>query len=107
MQSLSDGWIPEDIYCFLLSGQASLYISEEGWKGFAILQLLPNYAHKRLHVWVVQTTDDPAIYMAEIEKIARDSGAVKITFDSPRRGWTKRAERLGFNPTSTRYEKEL
>jgi hypothetical protein len=107
LQRVSDGWIAEDVYCFLMSGQATLYVNEGEWKGFAILQLVPNYSQKRLHCWVVQTTDDPKAYMEEVEAIARQTGAVKITFDSPRKGWAKRAQRLGFRPTMTRYEKEL
>lgn len=107
MIPLSDGWIPEDVYLSLRTGQAGLYVNDAEWKGFAILQLLPNYSSKRLHCWIVQTTDDPADYMEEVEEIARAAGAKVITFDSPRRGWEKRAERLGFRPTSTRYEKEI
>ena len=104
---MSDGWCPEDVYVFLISGQATLYIATEGWKGFAILQLLPNYSQKRLHCWIVQTSDDPALYVKDVEDIARGAGASKITFDSPRKGWAKRAERLGFKQTMIRYEKEL
>jgi hypothetical protein len=107
MAHLSDGWIAEDVYCYLKSGLATLYVAEGEWRGFAVLQLLPHYSSKRLHCWIVQTTDDPQIYMEEVEKIARQAGAHVITFDSPRKGWEKRAKRLGFRPTMIRYTKEL
>lgn len=107
LSSVSDGWIPEDVYAFLISGQATLYVNDGDWKGFCILQLVPDYSQKRLHVWIAQTTDDPKAYMAEVEMLARQIGASRITFDSPRKGWVRRAERLGFKPRMTRYEKEL
>jgi hypothetical protein len=100
----TDGWVVEDIYAFLVSGHATLYV-EEGVEGFAIVQLLPNYFGKRLHLWIVHLDDDPLKFMDDILKLAKEHGADRVTFESPRKGWTRRAERLGFQAMRTVYER--
>jgi len=102
----TDGWIPEDVYLLLRTNAATLYV-QDGVEGFAILQLFPNYSGKRLHIWIACLKDDPLRFMDEIVALARQYGASKITYESPRAGWAKRAERLGFKAMATMYERRL
>jgi GNAT superfamily N-acetyltransferase len=103
----SDGYVTEDVFVFLRNGVATLYVNDGEWAGFAILQLLPNYYGKRLHCWIVQTTSDPKEYMDKLIAIAKSHGADRITFESPRKGWARRAERLGFTAARVVYERIL
>lgn len=102
----TDGWIAEDVYAFLIGGHAVLYVAD-GVDGFAILQLLPNYTEKRLHIWIVSLKDDPALFIEEIVDLGKQQGVKRITFESPRKGWGKRAGRLGFKAMRTVYERKL
>jgi hypothetical protein len=103
----ADGWIPEDVYCFLVGNHATLYVNDGEWRGFVILQLLPNYAEKRLHIWLASGQGELMGFLDEIKEIAKSSGAKRITFESPRKGWEKRAPFYGFEPKRTVYEMEL
>jgi hypothetical protein len=100
----TDGWIPEDVYAFLIGGHATLYVNEGEWRGFVILQLLPNYSGKRLHIWIAHGVGEVVSYMEEIRQIAKHAGADRITFESSRKGWEKRASRFGFKSVRTIYE---
>lgn len=100
----TDGYVVEDVFTFLRNGVATLYADATG---FAVLQLLPNYYGKRLHVWIVQTDADPKVYMERLDALAKSHGADRITFESPRKGWARRAERLGFKPSRVIYERKL
>lgn len=103
----TDGWIPEDVYAIVAAGNASLYVNDGKWIGFAVLQVLPNYTGRRLHAWVVHCEEDPNQFMGRVREIARNCNCQKITFSSPRNGWMKRCERLGFKPTMVMYEQEV
>lgn len=103
----SDGWIPEDVYAFLIGGHATLYVNDGEWRGFLIMQLLPNYAGKRLHIWIAYGFGDMEPYMDEVKSIAKQAGADRITFESARKGWGRRAEHFGFRPARTIYEMEV
>lgn len=103
----TDGWIPEDVYAICAAGNASLYVNDGEWIGFAVLQVVPNYTGRRLHAWVVHCEADPEPFMERVREIARKTGCQKITFASPRKGWERRCARLGFRPTMTMYEQEV
>lgn len=103
----TDGWIPEDVYAFLIGGHATLYVNDGAWQGFVILQLLPNYSEKRLHIWIAAGWGDMLSYRDEVVEIAKQSGAKRITFESPRRAWEKAGPKYGFEPKRTIYEMVL
>lgn len=103
----TDGWISEDVYAILVAGNATLYYQDEGGFGFAVLQVLPNYTGKRLHVWIAHLDMDPSLFMGRLMDLAKSVGAARITFSSARKGWEKRAARLGFRPAMTIYEQEV
>jgi len=112
--SYSQGqWIPEDAYHTIKSNQASLYLwmVEGRIAGHIILQKKPaNYGHC-LHIWTLYVEPEfgPLIddNMSQIDDLGRRLQCSRITFWSPRKAWDKRAERLGFHPAMTIYEKDL
>jgi hypothetical protein len=106
-KAATDGWIPEDVYTLCACNQATLYVNDGPWCGFAVLQLLPRYTQKRLHVWILHCEQKPEPFMQDLRELARSLGASVITFQSPRRGWNRRAEALGFKAVSTNYEQEV
>ena len=103
----TDGWIPEDVYMFLVGNHATLYVNDVEWQGFVILQLLPNYSEKRLHMWIAAGWGDMMAYRDEVIEIAKQAGAKRITFESPRKGWEKAGPKYGFEPKRTIYEMVL
>ena len=103
----SDGWLPEDVYAIVCAGNATLYVNDGEWLGFCVLQVVPHYTQKRLHVWVLHLESDPEPFMGRLTDLARSCGAVKITFSTARKGWARRAARLGFKPAMQNYELEV
>jgi hypothetical protein len=102
----SDGWLPEDVYVLLVTGHASLYVNDGEWRGFCVLQVLPNYTGKRLHIWIAHGWDVEE-HAEEVIDLAKQAGCRKVTFESPRRGWWKRAEHFGFKETRCVYERNI
>jgi hypothetical protein len=103
----SDGWISEDVYAIICAGNATLYVNDGEWLGFCVVQLLPHYTTKKLHVWILHLESDPEPFMGRLKDLARQHGATRITFSTARKGWEKRAERLGFTPVMTLYTQEV
>ena len=104
----TDGWIPEDVYVLCTTGQATVWVNDGPWCGFAVLQLLPRYTQKRLHIWILHSEGQkPESFMGDLKDLATSLGAVVITFQSPRPGWKKRAEAFGFKQVSINYEIEV
>lgn len=103
----SDGWLPEDVYAIVCAGNATLYVNDGDWLGFCVLQVMPHYTTKKLHVWLLYLASDPAPFMDRLRAVARSCGATKITFATARKGWQRRAARLGFRPAMMNYEQEV
>jgi hypothetical protein len=103
----SDGWLPEDVYAIVCAGNATLYVNDGDWIGFCVLQVMPSYTQKRLHVWLLHLESDPEPFMGRLKQVARNCGASKITFSTARKGWERRAARLGFRPGMQNYEQEV
>jgi hypothetical protein len=108
-----DDWLPEDVYLTLKAGQASLHIAEDkhgDYLGFVVLQLLPTFHGKRLHVWCAYSaTSRPLmrILLAELREMATAAKAHKITFSSARNEWLGVCKRGGFEATQTTFELKL
>jgi len=99
-------YIPEDVYLNLGTGKAFLWLglSDNGnSEGFFILEKNGDTCHIWC-VWAVAPNllEDGVEY---IEKLAREFGAQKLTFDTNRVGWVKVADKLGFRPRT--WVKEL
>ena len=99
-------WITEDAYHAIKSGSASLYlwIVDGYYAGNILLIKKPGFQGNTLHIWslFVETMYGNQIdeNMSQIDDLASSHGCNRITFHSPRKGWDKRAERLGFSSAS-------
>ena len=107
------GWIPEDIYSEVLTGQAVLHLGivEDHCRGFIVSKTLEGIRGKTLLIWVLYSDWNGRNIlqdnMDEVSAWARNIGANRIQFQSPRRGWERVAESLGFHQTQVIYEYEL
>lgn len=98
----SEAWLPEDIYCALKAGQATLYIEKDGG-GFVILRQENHFDGIGLHIWCAysKSLKKLPVYIDEIREIARSINARRITLSS-KRDWSKY-----FKPAMTIYEEDL
>lgn len=101
-----EDWIPEDVYTACVTGQATMWIATNKVepKGFIVGRILNV---NTLHIWVgYANTEFKEVRQWEIiEEIARECNCSKISFESWRKGWCKKAMKLGFSPRT--YIKEL
>lgn len=102
----AEDWIAEDVYHAIRGGTAALYlgVGESGCQGFMVLrqQFAEFSGAPILHVWLAYSVAGADVYaQAEdyVRGIARQMGANRITFGSPRPGWAKR-----YPVVSTTYE---
>ena len=98
-------YIAEDVYCDCYEQRSMLFmgIIDNKPVGFVVLQPIGN----RLHVWAAWSLiNDEALFMQafqEIQQIARQGGKTKVTFNSERRGWERKARQMGFKPQTWEY----
>jgi len=98
-------YIPEDVYCDCFEQRSMLFmgIIDNTPVGFGVLQPIGN----RLHVWAAWSLiNDEALFMQafqEIQQIAKQGGKTKVTFNSERRGWERKARQMGFKPQTWEY----
>jgi hypothetical protein len=98
-------YIPEDVYCDCYEQRSMLFmgIIDNKPVGFVVLQPIGN----RLHVWAAWSLiNDEALFMQafqEIQAIAKQGGKTKVTFNSERRGWERKAREMGFKPQTWEY----
>lgn len=106
-----DDWIPEDVYVAIKGGNATLFVIEDDdYLGFVVLQVLPTFHGKRLHVWAAHSIHRRPILWTlaeQLKPIAQAAGANKITFSSTRDEWAAIAERGGYTATQTTYTMEV
>lgn len=98
-------YIPEDVYCDCYEQRSMLFMGIVDNKpvGFVVLQPIGN----RLHVWAAWSLlNDDTLFMQafhEIQAIAKQGGKTKVTFNSERRGWERKARQMGFKPQTWEY----
>ena len=98
-------YIAEDVYCDCYEQRSMLFmgIIDNKPVGFVVLQPIGN----RLHVWAAWSLlNDEALFMKafqEIQAIAKQGGKTKVTFNSERRGWERKARQMGFKPQTWEY----
>jgi len=98
-------YIAEDVYCDCYEQRSMLFIGIIDNKpvGFVVLQPIGN----RLHVWAAWSLiNDEALFMQafhEIQQIAKQGGKTKVTFNSERRGWERKARQMGFKPQTWEF----
>jgi hypothetical protein len=99
-------WIVEDVYCDCFENRSMLFIGMIDNKavGFVVLQPLGD----ALHVWASWSTiNDITLFQQafqEIQAIAKQGGKSKVTFNSQRKGWERRARLMGFKPQTWEYK---
>jgi hypothetical protein len=109
----SDDWLPEDVYMMLMTGAASLYVGEDEtgeYLGFMVLQAQPMFHGRKLHVMCAYSATSRQLMRtawAELQQLAKQISATKITFISNREEWNRVAPRLGCMPAQTQYEFEV
>jgi hypothetical protein len=104
-------WIPEDIYASLKTGGATLHIGVLGeeYVGFIVLQRTVDFDGVALTVWALfseETVDVIALFHDEIVGFARQIGAKRITFTSPRM-WGRRLMKYGYLAKAAVFEREV
>jgi hypothetical protein len=86
------------------------YVNND-YKGFMVTQKQENYGRVSLHVWAAYSEADDFDVLengtGQLKEWANNIKARKITFSTTRKGWSKVAPKLGFEPTLTTYELEL
>jgi hypothetical protein len=107
-----EGWRPEDVYAALRTGGSVLHIGYLGevYVGFVVTTLIPGYRDKSLNIWLcfnASSEDALDIFGDDLIQVAKEAGAARLTFYSPRAGWEKRLKDYGFRPVRTVFEKEL
>lgn len=101
-----EDWIAEDVYHAIRSGESALYVSRDQWGaplGYVVLrrQVAEFSGTVSCHVWLAYSEageDEYAAALDLFQHVARQMGASRITFASPRPGWSKR-----FQPITTTY----
>lgn len=103
-------WIPEDVYSALRTGHSNLYLGYVGdYAGFAVVTPSQTWDGRVLHFWCVHNAsqhDILTLFSEDFLKIARQIGARRMTFWSPRR-WERRIAKYGFKPAQVEFVKEL
>lgn len=108
LEKSPEQWIPEDIYADILSGSSLLWL-------MVIKEVLPplgfivgqKQTDGTFFLWAgycEPNVDDKKKWNL-IEEATLAVGCNKIAFESWRRGWERKAKRLGFQPR--KYIKEL
>lgn len=104
-----EDWIKEDVYHALKSGAAACHfaVDETGYAGLLITtrRIAEFSGEPSLHVWIAHNTGDSDVIEAGLDllrKVASAAGFKRITFGSPRLGWSKR-----FPLVSATYEVSL
>lgn len=88
----SGDWRCEDVYAAILSGSSTLHIADKDgdYGGFVVLSPLKTLSGLVLHITAAYSTGTRKItdYIPEIEQMARNIGAKRVTLSSTR-NWGK------------------
>ena len=99
-----EDWDEIDLAHAIMTGKAWLYVGfDPDYAGFVVLRPQPRHDGVNVHIWAAASRIGRRI--EDVERIARDAGAVSMTFSSPRRGWVRRP--MGFEPVQTTWRKAL
>lgn len=112
LSKTGDLWMPEDVYWLIKQNSIWAYVVFDGDDrlGVVLLQPTNGWDGKELYIfggWNVGSKDVIEFSMPEIIKVARYVQSRRIKFQSPRKGFDKYVERIGFKYAHTMYEREL
>lgn len=107
-------WLPEDIYFSIKTNESTLHIAYDGeeYKGFLVLTPTAACDGPVLHIWAAYNNGGDGLEllrdgMGFIKHCAAQINAVRITFESPRRGWEKMGASLGFEMQTVKFAMEV
>jgi len=98
-------WLAEDVYCdcYEQRSMAFLAITNNQPYGFVILQPIGN----SLHIWAAWSSINDELLLEqawqEIQQIAKQGSKTRITFTSQRRGWDRKAIKMGLKPSTWEF----
>lgn len=111
-KSEDDDIYMEDIYAAIKYGAATLHLvyADLNYVGFAVL--IPRAdaysSEPKLHIWFVHgAMQHAAEFIAEVEKLAKQMKAERITFQSPHHGFERLMKPLGFSVAQITFEKRI
>ena len=102
-----------DDHVAIKAGAAHLHLAlvDGEYAGFVVAQPQQAPDVPVLHLWALYAEDgnrDHFVgWLDQIDDWARNVKAKRITFHSPRKGWEKLGQRLGFNPAMTIFERAV
>ena len=102
-------WIPEDVYMACMLGEARVYLAPDG---IIVFKLLTDKVTNEtsLFVWAAYSKEGDALikYYQDVDAIAAEFGASKISFTSSRKAWHKAINKIpGWYEAETIYEKRI
>ncbi|WP_175658225.1 hypothetical protein [Burkholderia vietnamiensis] len=133
-QRNADGWIPEEIFGYLTSGNATLAFTsimrgeDKGLRyttrdaaildssGFVVLQKTNGFNGSALHIWIAVSNDTTnkadagsimRIFDVDLIEMAKAVECQAITFSSNQDWWEKIAPRFDFEKVETKWRKEV
>ena len=105
----NDVWIPEDVYHAAMLGTAQIWLANDA---LIVIRAAEDEFTREpiMFIWAAYSSNGDALveYCEDVEIIARNMGAAKIQFMTPREGMEKRLQRLpGWHRGNTLFEKEI
>lgn len=115
IEKTNPNFVPEDVYNYCARGEAWLivtYTKKKEYAGFVVVaqSALDNFSSKpELLLWVAYSKIPGAAKstVAKLEILAKKLGFGYIVFHSPRKGWVRHAESMGFSLRERVYHKKL
>ena len=112
LKETGDRWLPEDAFWLIKQNSIWAYIvtDKEERVGLVLLQPSTGWDGKELYLFGgfnVGSKDVITFAMPEILKVAKHVNAKRIKFQSPRKGFEKYAQSIGFEYSHSMYELEL
>ena len=99
-----EGWIPEDVYTDCFNGKSMLWVGLVDARPIGFMVLQPR--NDALHVWCAYLSEVGYFDAGwqHLMNIAQHGDAKRLTFESWRPGWTRKAKQLCFKPRSWALE---
>jgi len=99
-----EGWIPEDVYTDCCNGKSMLWVGLVDARPIGFMVLQPR--NDALHVWCAYLSEVGYFDAGwqHLMNIAQHGDAKRLTFESWRPGWARKAKQLGFKPRSWALE---
>lgn len=109
----NDSWREEDVYMSCKQGHSTFHIGtvDGEYAGFLVLTPTQSFDGPVLHIWLTYSeARDFCVFENGIEFIkecAVKMNAKRITFFSPRKGWERHGEKIGFKVRTTQFALEV